>query len=84
MRDALRDIIITGRWERLERRRHPAPKAPPQGITQPYHFKPLMTMRIPEILDGTRRRATTATTRRSLRYTSITEYSYLTTVSGQT
>eukprot|EP00971_Amphidinium_carterae_P093843 1856913-Amphidinium_carterae.1 len=34
MRDALREIIITARWERLERRRYPAPKAPPQGIRQ--------------------------------------------------
>eukprot|EP00971_Amphidinium_carterae_P279292 5544635-Amphidinium_carterae.1 len=31
-RDALRYLIISGRWERLERRCYPAPKAPPAGI----------------------------------------------------
>eukprot|EP00971_Amphidinium_carterae_P196677 3903329-Amphidinium_carterae.1 len=49
MRDALRDLTIAGRQERLERRRHPAPKAPPAGIRQPYHYKPLLTMTIPEL-----------------------------------
>eukprot|EP00971_Amphidinium_carterae_P141661 2806504-Amphidinium_carterae.1 len=47
--ETARDRQERRRWERLERRRYPAPKAPPQGITQPYNFKPLMTMRIPEI-----------------------------------
>eukprot|EP00971_Amphidinium_carterae_P031214 614454-Amphidinium_carterae.2 len=48
MRDTLRDIIITGRKQRLQAR-VPAPKAAPAGIQLPYHHKPLNELTIQEL-----------------------------------
>eukprot|EP00971_Amphidinium_carterae_P037890 745039-Amphidinium_carterae.1 len=52
MRDALRDIIITGRRQRLQEvqdAQRQVPKAPPQGIRQPYHQKALQDMTLQEL-----------------------------------
>eukprot|EP00971_Amphidinium_carterae_P166440 3298627-Amphidinium_carterae.1 len=48
MRDALRDILITGRRQRLQAR-VPAAKAAPAGIHLPYHHKPLNELTLQEL-----------------------------------
>eukprot|EP00971_Amphidinium_carterae_P240152 4768091-Amphidinium_carterae.1 len=50
MRDALRDIIITGQRPRLqEAHRRPEPKAAPTRIRHPYHHKALQDMTLQEL-----------------------------------